>query len=57
VYNSAPAAPMVRTDVDIPMGTMAANWKKRRLRYVAVFGQLIGQVIACLYAQQWACGR
>ena len=21
----------------LPMGTMAANWKKRRLRYVAVF--------------------
>ena len=37
-----PMAPEVRTKgrylrMCLPIGTMAANWKKRRLRYVAVF--------------------
>ena len=32
----------------LPIGTMAANWKKRGLRYVAVFGQLFRQVSAYL---------
>ena len=31
-----------------PMGTIAANWKKRRLRYVAVFWAAFRQVSACL---------
>ncbi len=35
-----PMAPAVRSRHSkscLPMGTMAANWKKRRLRYIAVF--------------------
>jgi hypothetical protein len=38
-----------------PMGTMAANWKKRRLRYV--FWAALRTSHACLYTQQWACRR
>ena len=30
------------------MGTMAANWKKRGIRYVAVFWQLFGRASARL---------
>jgi hypothetical protein len=30
---------------------------QRRLRYVAVFGQLFGQASACLCMARWRCGR
>jgi hypothetical protein len=38
-----------RLKLCLPIGTMAANWKKRRLRYSPFFGQIFGQVSACLY--------
>ena len=50
-----PMAPAVRTNgrylrMCLPMGTMAANWKKRRLRYVAVFWAALPtkSVLACI---------
>jgi hypothetical protein len=35
----------------LPIGTMAANWKKRRLRYVAVFWAALQtkSVLACIH--------
>ena len=47
-----PMAPDVRTKgrylrMCLPIGTMAANWKKRRLRYVAVFWAAL-QTSQCL---------
>jgi hypothetical protein len=44
-----PTAPAIRSKVDLQIeivpadGTGAANWGKRRLRYVAVFGAAHGQ--------------
>jgi hypothetical protein len=36
-------------------GRRAANWRKRRLRDVAVFRAAHGQAIACLYVLRWRC--
>jgi hypothetical protein len=43
---AVPEAPALQAKIDFQIrivpadGTRATNWKKRRLRYVAVFGQL-----------------
>jgi hypothetical protein len=45
-YTPVPEAPALQAKIDFQIrivpadGTRATNWKKRRLRYVAVFGQL-----------------
>ena len=54
-----PTAPAVRTDVDFEIvpagGTRATYRKKRRLRHVAVFGQLTNKSILAYF--RWGCRR
>jgi hypothetical protein len=47
-------------ELRLPMGTMAANWKKRRIRYVAVFWAAL-RTSRCsptyiTYAKYWCVG-
>jgi hypothetical protein len=54
-----PSAPAIEGKIDFKTGivpadgTEAANWTQRRHRYVAVFGQLFGQVAACPHLCMW----
>ena len=57
-----PMAPDVRTKgrylrMCLPIGTMAANWKKRRLRYVAVFWAALQTKSVLPVYTKWACRR
>ena len=54
-----PSAPAVRSKVDLQIeivpadGTSAAKLRKRRLRYVAVFGQLSDKpMLVCIYLHE-----